>query len=102
MSHAGLALLRHLADRTGLTAGLSRALASPRLLIHDRGRVAADLACAIADGAEVISDFRVMTDQQQLFGPVASPINKVGDVAGQSAQRRGLLETAGAQGRARR
>jgi hypothetical protein len=72
VSHAGVALLRHLADRTGLTAGLSRALASPRLLIHDRGRVAADLACAIADGAEVISDFRVMTDQQQLFGPVAS------------------------------
>jgi hypothetical protein len=32
----------------------------------------ADLACAIADGARVISDFRVMTDQQKLFGPVAS------------------------------
>jgi hypothetical protein len=72
VSHAGVALLRLLADRTGLTAGLSKALASRRLLIHDRGRVAADLACAIADGAEVISDFRVMTDQQQLFGPVAS------------------------------
>jgi hypothetical protein len=72
VSHAGAALLRALSDRTGLTDGLSRALASPRLLIHDRGRVAADLACAIADGAEMISDFRVMTDQQQLFGPVAS------------------------------
>ncbi len=32
----------------------------------------ADLACAIADGAEVISDFRVMGDQQELFGAVAS------------------------------
>jgi hypothetical protein len=53
-------LLRALSDRTGLTAGLSRALASDRLLIHDRGRVLADLACAVADGAEVISDFRVM------------------------------------------
>jgi hypothetical protein len=72
VSHAGLALLRHLADKTGLTAGLSRALASPRLLIHDRGRVLADLACAIADGARVISDFRVMGDQRELFGPVAS------------------------------
>jgi hypothetical protein len=49
VSHAGLALLRQLADKTGLTGGLSRALASPRLLIHDRGRVTADLACAIAD-----------------------------------------------------
>ena len=72
VSHAGLALLRQLADKTGLTGGLSRALASPRLLIHDRGRVTADLACAIADGSEVISGFRVMADQKELFGLVAS------------------------------
>jgi hypothetical protein len=72
VSHAGVALLRALADRTGLTGGLSRALASRRLLVHDRGQVMADLACAIADGAEVISDFRVMADQGGLFGLVAS------------------------------
>lgn len=72
VSHAGLALLRGLADKTGLTTGLSRALASTRLLVYDRGRVAADLACAIADGARAISDFRVMSDQSGLFGPVAS------------------------------
>ena len=72
VSHAGLVLLRALADKTGLAGGLSRALASPRLLIHDRGRVTADLACAIADGSEVISDFRVLTDQKELFGLVAS------------------------------
>jgi hypothetical protein len=34
--------------------------------------VLADLACAIADGAEVISDFRVLADQKEPFGPVAS------------------------------
>jgi hypothetical protein len=34
--------------------------------------VLADLACAIADGARVISDFRVMRDQAGLFGLVAS------------------------------
>jgi hypothetical protein len=72
VSHAGVALVRALADKTGLTGGLSRALASRRLLVHDRGRVLADLACAIADGAEVISDFRVMADQGGLFGLVAS------------------------------
>ena len=72
VSHAGLVLLRHLADKTGLTSGLSRALATPRFLVHDRGRVTADLACAVADGARVISDFRVMSDQRELFGLVAS------------------------------
>jgi Transposase DDE domain group 1 len=72
VSHAGLALLRHLADKTGLTGGLSQALTTARILVHDRGRVVADLACAIADGARVISDFRVMSDQRELFGLVAS------------------------------
>src|ERR1700760_1328591 len=71
VSHAGLVLLRQLADRTGLTAGLSAALPSP-LGGQDRGRVFAALACAIADGARVISDFRVMGDQRELLGPVAS------------------------------
>jgi Transposase DDE domain group 1 len=72
VSHAGVALIRALVDNIGLTAGLSKALASDRLLVHDRGRVLADLACAIADGAGVISDFRVIGDQEELFGLVAS------------------------------
>ncbi|MGH3217601.1 MAG: hypothetical protein ACRDPY_02535 [Streptosporangiaceae bacterium] len=71
VSHAGLVLLRQLSDRAGLTAGLSAALPSPPGG-HDRGRVLSDLACAIADGAWVISDFRVMGDQRELLGPVAS------------------------------
>src|ERR1700755_1031912 len=72
VSHAGMALLRALAGNTSLTAGLSGALASRRLLVHDRGRVLAGLACSIADGAEAVSDFRVIGDQQELSGPVAS------------------------------
>ena len=72
VSHAGVVLLRRLADRSGLTGGLSMALATDRLLVHDRGRVLADLACAIADGAEGISDFRVMAGQRELLGQVAS------------------------------
>src|SRR3974377_2301682 len=71
-ARAGRGRVRPLADKTGLTGGLSRALASARILVHDRGRVLADLACAIADGARVISDFRVMSDQAELFGLVAS------------------------------
>jgi hypothetical protein len=72
VSHAGVALIQALAGNIGLTAGLSRALATGRLLVHDRGRVLADLACAIADGGEAISDFRVIGDQGELFGPAAS------------------------------
>ena len=72
VSHAGLVLLRALADKTGLTAGLSKALATPRLLIHDRGRVLADLRVAIAGGAEVISDFAVLGGLREVAGPKAS------------------------------
>jgi hypothetical protein len=72
VSHAGLGLLRRLADKTGLTGGFSRALWSGRVLGHDRGRVLADLACVIAGGARAISDFRVLADQKEAFGQVAS------------------------------
>ena len=73
VSHAGLVLLRALADRTGLTGGLSRALARRGFTpVHDRGRVLADLAVAIADGARVISDFAVLAGQREVLGPVAS------------------------------
>jgi Transposase DDE domain group 1 len=72
VSHAGIGLLRHLADKTGLTRGLPAALATGRLVHHDRGRVLADVSCAIADGARGFSDFRVLADQSELFGQVAS------------------------------
>jgi hypothetical protein len=71
VSHSGLVLLRQLSDRTGLTSGLSKALPTPDRGL-DRGRVFADLACAVADGARVISDFRVMADQGGAFGQAAS------------------------------
>ncbi len=72
VSHAGLGLLRCLSDKTGLTRGLSQALFSGRLVHHDRGRVLADISCAIADGARAISDFRVLAGQVEAFGQVAS------------------------------
>ena len=73
VSHAGVVLLRALADRTGLTSGLSKALTRRGFVpVHDRGRVLADLAVAIADGATVISDFAVLSGQREVLGPVAS------------------------------
>ena len=78
VSHAGLGLVRRLADKTGLTRGLSQALFSGRVLGHDRGRVLADISCAIADGARAISDFRVLADQEEAFGQVASGRRRTG------------------------
>lgn len=39
---------------------------------HDPGRVLADLAVAIADGGECISDIATLADQPGLFGATAS------------------------------
>lgn len=74
VSHAGSRLLADLAARTTLTGQLSAVLAPlgrPRA-VHDPGRVLVDLAVAVADGAECISDIAVLADQPGLFGQVAS------------------------------
>ena len=73
-NHAGARLLGDLADAVGLAAALSVAMAptKQRRRGHDRGDVLVDLAVAIADGAETISDLAVLRDQPVLFGPVAS------------------------------
>jgi hypothetical protein len=87
VSHAGSAVLRLLADRTGLTGALSKALArrgfSP---VHDRGRVLVDAGVCIADGGRVLSDLAALRDQAELFGSVASDatlwraLEEIGDV----------------------
>jgi hypothetical protein len=73
VSLAGAVPLRMLADRSGLTASLSRLLARPGFFpIHDRGRVLTDIAVAIACGARDIVDVEGLRAQQAVFGPVAS------------------------------
>jgi hypothetical protein len=73
-NHAGTRLLADLADVVGLSSALSVAMAptKQRRRGHDRGEVLADLAVAIADGSETISDLAVLRDQPDLFGEVAS------------------------------
>jgi hypothetical protein len=74
VSHAGSRLLADVADRTTLTGQLAEALAGlrrPRAR-HDPGRVLVDMAVAVADGATTISDVAVLSDQEELFGAVAS------------------------------
>jgi hypothetical protein len=57
------------ADRAGSSALCS--LATPQTT-HDPGRVLTDLAVAIADGAECISDLTTLAETPALFGPVVS------------------------------
>ena len=73
-SRAGTALVVGVADRVGLTAALSEALADlrQRRSRHDPGRVVRDLALTLADGGDCLSDLRVLRDQPPLFGAVAS------------------------------
>ena len=74
VNHAGTRLVADVADDTGLTAGLSAAMASTkqRRRGHDRGRVLVDLAVLLVDGGDTISDLAVLRNQPSLFGPVAS------------------------------
>jgi hypothetical protein len=74
VSHVGARLLCELANDLSLTERLSAAMAPTkrRRRGHDRGEVLVDLAVALADGATTISDLRVLSDQPELFGEVAS------------------------------
>ena len=74
VSHAGVGLLREMADYAGLSEGVTAALAGTYRgpWLHAPGRVFADLAAAVADGADAISGISVLGDREDLHGPVAS------------------------------
>ena len=74
VSHAGSALLRELATETGLAGAVTGALLDTyrRFPVHMPGQVFADLAVAIADGADAVTGIEVLRDREALFGPVAS------------------------------
>ncbi len=73
VAHAGSVAVRLLADRTGLTAELSKALTRASFVpVHDRGRVLVDVAVMLADGGEAIADIDVLRHQGQVLGRVAS------------------------------
>jgi hypothetical protein len=72
-SRAGTALLSGLADKLGLTAGLTKALrVHSREVRHEPGRIVRDLAVMLADGGDALTDLGVLRDQEVLFGDVAS------------------------------
>jgi hypothetical protein len=73
VSMVGVAALRMLTDRTGLTQAISTILTRPGFRpVHDRSRVLTDIACAIAAGGTDIVDIEALRAQGEVFGPVAS------------------------------
>ena len=99
-SHAGLVWLGEVADRTGLTAGLSAAMAERPRRRHDPGVTLAQMALALADGATCVSDLAVLRDQPGLFGPVASHATAWRTIAGLAPGEYRRLAGARAQARA--
>jgi hypothetical protein len=62
VSHAGTALLRELAGQTGLADAVTRGLLDTYrgFPVHLPGQVFADLAVAIADGADAVTGIEVL------------------------------------------
>lgn len=75
VSHAGMGVLRELADRTGLSAQVTAALADTYRgpWVYAPGEVFADLAAAVADGADCIDAVgQLCGDREHVFGAKAS------------------------------
>jgi len=74
LARAGSVATRLLADRTGLTGELSKAMTRRNFVpVHDRGQVLVDVAVMLADGGEAIADIDVLRHQAGVLGAVASP-----------------------------
>jgi hypothetical protein len=102
-SRAGTALLTGLADRVGLTRGLSEAVADvrKRRSRHDPGRTLRDLAVMVADGGDCLSDLGALRDQPALFGEVASQATAWRAIAALEQGRLEAVRAARARARAR-
>lgn len=74
VSHAGALLLREVAAESGLVAAVTEGLLDTYrgVPVHAPGQVFADLAVAIADGADAVSGIAGLRDRPELFGAVAS------------------------------
>ena len=71
---AGTLLVAELADRLGLTSALSKSVAPlvKRRRRRDPGVALAHLATMLVDGGDCLSDLRVLRNEPELFGTVAS------------------------------
>jgi hypothetical protein len=73
-SQSGTHLLGEIAVRLGIAGGLSEVMAGAvtRTTGHDRGRVFAQVAMTLAAGGRCLADLKVLRNQPDLFGTVAS------------------------------
>ncbi len=103
VSHAGAALLVEVADRVGLTSGLSEALAETRerRSAHAPGRVLRDVAVMLADGGDCVTDMAAFAGQERLFGARASETTTHRVLKSIDEQLLGRLRAARAVARAR-
>jgi hypothetical protein len=70
---AGLLPVRLLAERAGLTAGISVAMRRPGYdPDYDRGQVLVDLGLTLLAGGQAIGDFQALAHLDKLIGPVPS------------------------------
>lgn len=103
VSHAGSLLLVEVADRLGLGASFTQATAPSRRRrsAHDPGAVLVDLAVMLADGGDCLTDLKVLRQQPEIFGAVASDATawRVLDAVDAAAIER--IDVARAQARAR-
>jgi hypothetical protein len=75
VSHAGVELLREVADLTGLSCQVTAALVDTYKgpWIYGPGDVFADLAVAVADGADCVDGAgQLLGDREYMFGPIGS------------------------------
>ena len=79
--------LRLLAQRLGLTCGLSAGMRRRGFdPVYDHGQVLVDLALMLIDGGEAISDFQALAHLAPVIGPVPSTptvwrtLNETGDL----------------------
>ncbi len=75
VSHTGVGMLREVADLSGLSGQVTAALADTYQgpWTHAPGDVFADLAAAVADGADCVDGVgQLWGDREHAFGPVAS------------------------------
>ena len=75
VSHAGMGMLREVADLTGLSAQVTAMLADAYKgpWVYAPGEVFADLAAAVADGADCIDGVgQLCGDREHVFGAKAS------------------------------